>query len=81
MARKSRSVLSFCRYGSHSQLQIAAALFCSLVLATWAAAEAARRLSWVWTPPPLSCRLQASSYLRQHPTAEGYVARQQAAAQ
>eukprot|EP00439_Symbiodinium_sp_Y106_P061597 s887_g9.t1 len=28
------------RYGSHSQLQIAAALFCSLVLATWAAAEA-----------------------------------------
>ncbi|CAE7363288.1 RWA1 [Symbiodinium sp. KB8] len=41
------------RYGSHSQLQIAAALFCSLVLATWAAAE-------------------ASSYLRQHPTAEGY---------
>ena len=30
------------RYGSHSQLQIAAALFCSLVLATWAAAEAPR---------------------------------------
>ena len=35
-----RSDLS--RYGSHSQLQIAAALFCSLVLATWAAAEAPR---------------------------------------
>ena len=27
------------RYGEHSQLQIAAGLFCSLVLATWASAE------------------------------------------
>ena len=30
------------RYGDHSQLQIAAALFCSFILATWAAAEVPR---------------------------------------
>ena len=68
------------RYGSHSQLQIAAALFCSLVLATWAAAEAPRlnasiaKCSYRRRRRPRSTQsedFRHPSYFLQDPAAQG----------